>query len=110
MQSFLFYTILREIEERLVYVIMMYPYIILSDETEITHSHILEKDGEIHVEVHFERPTEMGFDTARCSLPEYRWIKQEGFSKEEIDKFEEFLYYNAHLIFRFAQNGGICCA
>ena len=62
------------------------------------------------VEVHFERPTEMGFDTARCSLPEYQWIKQEGFSEEEIDKFEEFLHYIAHLIFRFAQNGGICCA
>jgi hypothetical protein len=52
----------------------------------------------------------MGFDTARCSLPEYQWIKQEGFFEEEINKFEEFLHYNAHLIFRFAQNGGICCA
>ena len=87
---------------------MMYPYMILSDETEITHSHILEKQGIIHVEVHFERPTDIGFDTARCSLPE--WIKKEGFSEKEIAEFEQFLYHNAHLIFKFAQNGGVCCA
>ncbi len=33
---------------------MMYPYIILADETEITHSHIMEKDKIKEVEVHFE--------------------------------------------------------
>lgn len=27
--------------------------------------------------VHFERPTEQGFDPARCELPEYKWIFKE---------------------------------
>ena len=56
---------------------MMYPYITLADETEITHSHIIEENDVKKVEVHFERPTEHGFDTARCILPNYTWIKIE---------------------------------
>ena len=40
---------------------MMYPYIILADETEITHSQVVDKDGVQTVEVHFERPVEGGF-------------------------------------------------
>ncbi len=63
---------------------MMYPYIVLADGTEIVHSHILEEIGEKCIDVHFERPTEDGFDMARCSLPSYNWIKREGFSDEEI--------------------------
>ena len=51
---------------------MMYPYITLADETEITHSQIIEVDGTQTVEVHFERPNENGFDSARCVLPSYR--------------------------------------
>ncbi len=50
---------------------MLYPYMILADETEIVHSHIIEENGIQCVEVHFERPTEDGFDVARCSLPTY---------------------------------------
>ena len=61
---------------------MMYPYMILYDETEITHSHIIEANNGKTVEVHFERPTENGFDMARCSLPSYIWIKRDGFSDE----------------------------
>lgn len=41
---------------------MMYPYIILADETEITHSHLFEEAGKQTVEVHFERATEHGFE------------------------------------------------
>ena len=55
---------------------MMYPYITLADETEITHSQIIEVDGTQTVEVHFERPNENGFDSARCvlpSLPQKKW-------------------------------------
>ena len=40
---------------------MMYPYMVLADGTEITHSHIIDDDGTEQVEVHFERPTEQGF-------------------------------------------------
>ena len=89
---------------------MMYPYITLADETEITHSQIIEKDNEKQVEVHFERPTEHGFDIARCLLPTYEWLIKEGYSDKEMEFFEEFLRNNAHLIYRFAENGGISCA
>lgn len=87
---------------------MMYPYMILGDETEITHSQIITGDNdEKKVEVHFERPTEDGFDIARCSLPSYQWIQKEGFTDEEINKFEMLLKSNAHLFFKYAENGGI---
>jgi len=88
----------------------MYPYITLADETEITHSHLLASDGVEQVEVHFERATEQGFDSARCVLPTYQWKFKEGFSAEEIHFFEEFLRNNAHLLYRYAAQGGIHCA
>ena len=55
---------------------MMYPYMMLFDETEIVHSQIIEEDNIQKVIVHFERPTEDGFDYARCELPEYKWIQK----------------------------------
>lgn len=58
---------------------MMYPYITLADDTEITHSHLIEREGTQSVEVHFERPTEDGFISARCVLPSYEWKFNEGF-------------------------------
>lgn len=90
--------------------IVMYPYITLADETEITHSQIMEEDGVQKVEVHFERPTEQGFNSARCVLPAYQWKFNEGFSDAEIAFFNEFLQHNAHLLYRYAEQGGIHCA
>ena len=89
---------------------MMYPYMTLADETEITHSQVIERDGLQMVEVHFERPIEGGFHMARCVLPTYAWKFNEGYSSEEIAFFEELLRHNAHLIYRYAQQGGIQCA
>lgn len=86
---------------------MMYPYMSLSDETEIVHSHIIEADGKQKVIVNFERATEEGFDSARCELPNYFWIEKSGYSEEEIQFFEQLLRSNAHLIFKYAANGGI---
>ena len=86
---------------------MMYPYMVLSDETEIVHSHLIEENGEKKVIVHFERPTEEGFDVARCELPSYRWLKIEGYSQKEIAFFDELLHNNAHLLYKYAENGGI---
>lgn len=86
---------------------MMYPYMTLSDETEIVHSQIIDKDGKQKVIVHFERPTEEGFDSARCELPDYNWTLKEGYSNSEIDMFEQLLRNNAHLIYKYAVNGGI---
>jgi len=89
---------------------MMYPYITLPDNTESTHSHVIEEQGVQMVEVHFERPTENGFDSARCVLPNYQWKFNEGFKPEEITFFNEFLQHNAHLLYRYAAQRGIHCA
>ena len=59
---------------------MMYPYMTLADETEIVHSQIVEKDGMKKVIVNFERPTEDGFDSARCELPDYKWTERQGYT------------------------------
>ena len=89
---------------------MMYPYITLADDTEITHSHIMEQEGIQSVEVHFERPTEEGFVSARCVLPSYEWKFNEGFRPDELSLFDEFLRHNAHSLYRYAAQGGIHCA
>ncbi len=39
----------------------------LADGTEIVHTQVFEEDSIQKVEVHFERPTENGFDTARSA-------------------------------------------
>ena len=85
----------------------MYPYLTLADQTEITHTHLIERDGNSTVEVHFERPVQNGFQSARCRLPEYTWLFNEGFSAEDIAFFEELLQHNAHLFFRYAGQGGM---
>lgn len=86
---------------------MMYPYMTLADETEIVHSHLIEEDGKQKVLVHFERATEEGFDSARCELPTYQWVLRDGFTNEEIATFEQLLHSNAHLLYKYAANGGI---
>lgn len=86
---------------------MMYPYITLADETEVVHSHVMDVNGVHTVEVHFERPSEeRGFDSARCVLPFYQWKFNEGFSEADIRFFDEFLHHNAHLLYRYAAQGG----
>lgn len=86
---------------------MMYPYIKFSDETEVTFSQIIKKEENEIIEVHFERPTEKGFDMARCELPTYNWIIKEGYTQEEIENFQKFLEHNAHLFYKYAKEGGI---
>ena len=70
---------------------MMYEYKKLDDETEIVFSHIINECGKEMVLVHFERPTEMGFDSARCEIPGCKWLMKKGFSDMEIRKFEELI-------------------
>lgn len=86
---------------------MIYPYMKLQDETEIVFTNVFEEDGVKKVEVHFERPTNDGFDTARCQLPSYTWLIKEGFSEEEIVFFEKFLQANAHIFYKYGACGGI---
>ena len=74
---------------------MLYPYVVLPDEIEVQHTHLLDSGK---VEVHFEQPTDMGFNSARCELPSYTWIIKEGFTQEVLQEFEAFLRNNAHSI------------
>lgn len=87
---------------------MMYPYMTFEDGTEVVHSQLIQ-DGETEkVLVHFERPTDQGFDSARCELPSYVWTNWEGeFSADDKASFEVFLRNNAHLIYRYAAEGGL---
>ena len=82
---------------------MMYPFITLEDDTEIVHSELLENEK---VKVYIEKPVGGGFHSAMCYLPEYQWNEINGFTDEDIDKFQEILESTAHLIIRFAQEGG----
>ena len=86
---------------------MLYPYITLADGTEILHTHLFEEDGLDKVEVHFERPFEDGFVTARCVLPTYEWIIRENVSDEEMAFFQQLVEHNAALIYRYARSGGL---
>lgn len=86
----------------------MYPYMTFGDGTEVVHSELFEEDGVKKVLVHFERATDDGFDSARCELPSYTWTQWEGsFAPEEQAAFEHFLSNNAHLLYRYAETGGL---
>ena len=84
---------------------MMYPYLTLNDNTEITHSEMKE-DG--RVKVYIETPDEEGgFHSAVCWLPQYSWENIQGYTETEIAYYQELLRNNAHLILEFSQEGGI---
>ena len=74
---------------------MMYPYMTLSDDTEITHSEMHE-DGT--VEVYIETPDERdGFHNIKCILPQYLWLDNNGYSAAELEYYKELVTNNAHL-------------
>ena len=83
---------------------MMYPFMTLDDDTEITHSD-MRTDGQ--VKVYIERPDEKDcFHYASCYLPGYRWEDINGFSEADIARFQEIIESTAHLILEFSQEGG----
>ena len=85
---------------------MMFNYMTLNDGTGIAHSEIISKDKKECVKVYFEQPVEGGFNCAECYLPSYEWTKKEGFSKEQMDYFQNFLESTAHIIIQLARSGG----
>ena len=85
--------------------VMMYPFMTLNDDTEITHSQMRD-DG--RVKVYIETPDAVdGFHSAVCWLPEYRWESIQGYSEAQMDRFQQLLRNNAHLILEFARDGGV---
>ncbi len=87
---------------------MMYPYLTLSDDTEITHSE-MKPDG--RVKVYIETPDlQDGFHNATCYLPGYVWEDISGYTQNEMDYFSKLIHDNAHLIIEFSQKGGLANA
>ena len=83
---------------------MLYPLLTLSDQTEMLYSEI-KPDG--RVKVYVEKPDEHDcFHYGTCILPGYQWQDVFGFSGEELARYEEVIRSTAHLILRFAQEGG----
>ncbi len=83
---------------------MMYPFMTLDDKTELVHSD-MRADGT--VKVYMERPDEvLGFCHATCYLPSYQWENIDGFTPQEISRYQEVIESTAHLILQFAQEGG----
>lgn len=86
---------------------MMYPFMKLDDDTEIVHSE-MKDDG--RVKVYMEKPIEGGFCSAVCMLPSYEWSDIEGYSEKEIARYREVIESTAHLILKYARNGGFANA
>lgn len=86
---------------------MMYPYVKYSDETEVMFSNIYIENGLECIDVHFERPTENGFDSIRIQLPTYKMKVWEGnYSEEEINFFKQVVQNSADLFYKYAKQGG----
>ena len=86
----------------------MYPLSILEDNTQIMYSHLKEENGIKTMDIHFERPTENGFDSIRCKLPTYEWIIWEGkYTDEELEIFEHMVRDGAHVFYELAEIGGV---
>ena len=84
---------------------MMYPYITLNNDTEITHSE-MKDDG--RVKVYIETPdAKDGFHSAVCWLPDYKWENIKGYNESEMTYFRKLVQNNAHIIIELSREGGI---
>lgn len=70
---------------------MMYPFMVLDNKTEVVHSDPYDVDGIETIKFYFEQPVFGGFHSAECYLPSYEWKNVDGFSQEELAKYEDFL-------------------
>lgn len=83
---------------------MMYPFLTLDDDTEIVHS---EKLPDKRVKVYIEKPDAKDcFHHATCYLPQYTWTDVNGFSGDEIKRYQKIIESTAHLIMEFSEEGG----
>ena len=91
---------------------MMYPYCKYADGTEVVFSHIMKNEnGEEIIHVHFERPTERGFDSVRFELPSCKILYKDGnYTDEEIEMFRTVVERGMTSFYRWARQGGILSA
>ena len=80
---------------------MMYPFMTLNDDTEITHSE-MKPDG--RVKVYIETPGDFGgFHNATCWLPDYKRENIKGYSEDKICYLQNLISDNALLIIKASQ-------
>lgn len=82
---------------------MIYPFMTLNDNTEITHTEVL-PDG--NVKVYVETPVYGGFHSAECTLPSNTWEKINGYTKKEMIYYKEFIKSLEDIIMDLAADGG----
>lgn len=79
---------------------MIYPFMTLENNTEITHTEML-TDG--RVKVYVETPDAKDcFHSLVCWLPSYQIEDVRGYSDKEVEKYVEFIPKAAYLIMEFA--------
>ena len=75
---------------------MMYPFLTLDDETEITHSEWL-PSGE--VKVYVEKPDAQDcFHHLTCYFPGHRIAENVGFAQDEVDRYLEIIRSEADAV------------
>ncbi len=73
-------------------IVIMHKFIELNDGTQIVHSDVMyDEAGKEFVEMYVEKPIMLGFKSAYCYLPAYKWDKVDGFDDEEIKQLEDII-------------------
>ena len=88
---------------------MMYPFCKYSDGTEVVFSDIKKNDNDEEIlYIHFERPTENGFDSVRFELPIYNIVYIDGnYTNDEIEMFKKIVEKGAPYFYKWSREGGI---
>ena len=91
---------------------MVYEFAKYPDGTLVVFSDIRKKEnGEEIIHVHFERPTEKGFDSVRFELPSCKILYKDGnYTDEEIEMFRTVVERGMPSFYRWARQGGILSA
>ena len=73
-------------------IVIMHKFMELNDGTQIVHSDVMyDEAGKEFVEMYVEKPIMLGFKSAYCYLPAYKWDKVDGFDDEEIKQLEDII-------------------
>ena len=79
---------------------MFYNYAELEGGTQVAFSNVLD-GGEVQISI--ERPVDLGFDSALCTLPAFEWSEIEGFDETDMARLDAFVHNNAQLVLRLAR-------
>lgn len=83
---------------------MMYPFLTLADQTEITHSEFLEDET---VKIYVEKPDKKDcFHHMTCYIPGYKITEVFGFTEDEVAAYMKMIRSASHLIMQYSKEGG----